>query len=285
MKELKYIRQVLFMKMFRVKIYTLMILQVFLLYIYTKPLVKYSDAVNYKVAPWIFPFILSNIYFLFLFMLEVVYYFSDVPFMQYQNMYQIIRAGRRRWAVGQIGSIALQSALIMLFNFVVSVLCLRGRWEANIEWGKLLHTAALTNASDYYGMYFSISYNAMQHFSPLALVLLTLVMGSLVIFFLGLFMFAISLFAGRMVAVVTATGMVVMIYFVENVHPLLAQAMAKFVPVCWMRTANIGVKVHDSYVMPPVSYMLGVLLAGIAILCIVIVWKVRTVEFQWNKED
>lgn len=285
MQSLKYIGQVFWRRLFHGKTYGLLILQLFLLYMYIKPLVKYSDAVDYKVTPWAFPFIMSNIFFLFLFMLEVVYYFSDVPFMQYPNMYQVVRAGRKRWAVGQIGAIALQSVFLMLFNFAVSVLWIRGRWEFSADWGKLLHTAALTNVSGYYEFLFSISYQTMQHFSPIDLMLLTFGIGSLVICFLGLLMFAVSLFAGRVLAVVIGTVMVVMIYFVEYVHPLMAQTMAMFVPVGWMRTANIGVKVHDSYVMPPVSYMLGVLLAGIMILCIIIVWKVRTVEFQWNKED
>lgn len=173
----------------------------------------------------------------------------------------------------------------MLCNFGVSVLCLRGRWEFDLGWGKLLHTAALTNAVDYYGFCFSVPYNAMRRFSPLALLVITLAMGSLVLCFLGLLMFAISLFAGRTTAVVTATAMVVMIYFIENIHPLLAQVMARFVPVCWMRTANIGEMVHGSFVLPSMSYMFCVLTVGILVLGMVIMWKMKTVEFQWNKED
>lgn len=285
MRQMKYGLHLLFVKLFHIKTYALLILQVYVLYIYVKPVVRYSQAVSYPVTPWLFPFIVSNIYFLFLFMLGIIYYFSDVPFMQYPNMYQVIRTGRRDWALGQITAMFVQSFFFMIFPFAVSALLVSRHCELHADWGKLLHTAALTNAGEYYEFMFSIPYDTMQKFSPLELTALTIGLGGLVIFFVGLLMFAVSLFVGRAIAVALPVAMVTMVFLVEDVHPLLTKSVSMLVPVGWMRTANIGLKVQGSFVMPSIGYMLAGLLIGSVVLCVLIVWKVRHVEFQWNKED
>ena len=284
MYPVKYFKQVLLGKIFRPRTYVLLVLLGFVTYLYVKPVVAFSQEVHYKAAPWAFPFIVSNIYFIFLFMLGIVYYFSDVPFMQYYNMYQVIRTGRRNWAIVQIAAIMGQSFFIMGFGFLASVLCLGGHCELTLGWGKLLHTSALTNAAEHYGFLFSVPYEAMQRFEPLELAALTICIGSLVICFVGLLMFAASLVFNRNVAVFLAAAMAAAVYFVENIHPLIAQKVSMFVPVSWMRTTNIATKVHGSYVVPPVGYMLTALAVGILVLCMIILWKVKRVEFQWNKE-
>lgn len=285
MQNVKYVKQVLYKKAFDVRTYALLILQGYVMYLYMKPVVKFSQAVGHKAAPWVFPFILSNLYFVFLFLLGIIYFFSDVPFMQYHNMYQIIRTGRRKWAAGHIAAIMVQSFLIMLFHFLMSVVCLGRYCDYSLDWGKVLHTAALTNAAEQYEFFFSIPYAAMQNFSAVSLNALTLAIGSLVICFFGLLMFAASLFINRTFAIALSAAMAVMVYFVENVHVLDTQRMSMFVPATWLRTANIGLKQFGAHKMPPIPYMFAVLAVGIAVLCALILWKVGRVEFQWNKED
>ena len=257
--QFRCLRQILYAKIFHIRTLTLFLLQSGFLYFYIKPLLKYAADVSYPPSPWVFPFIISNLYCLFLFMLEIVFYFSDVPFMQYPNMYQVIRAGRVRWAVSQILAIMIQSFFIMLFNIIMSIIFLGRYCEFTLEWGKLLHTVALANISEAYHFLFAVPYNTLQNFSPVELMALTFIIGGLVI--------------------------TVMIYFVENIHPLLTKKIAMFVPVDWMRVANVGIKQHDSFVLPSLQYILMFLTIGIAVLFVVIVWKIKRVEFQWVKED
>lgn len=283
--QFRCLRQILYAKIFHIRTLTLFLLQSGFLYFYIKPLLKYAADVSYPPSPWVFPFIISNLYCLFLFMLEIVFYFSDVPFMQYPNMYQVIRAGRVRWAVSQILAIMIQSFFIMLFNIIMSIIFLGRYCEFTLEWGKLLHTVALANISEAYHFLFAVPYNTLQNFSPVELMALTFIIGGLVISFVALVMFAVSLFVGRTAGVTAGLVMTVMIYFVENIHPLLTKKIAMFVPVDWMRVANVGIKQHDSFVLPSLQYILMFLTIGIAVLFVVIVWKIKRVEFQWVKED
>lgn len=285
METVRYIRQLMIMKTMSVRTYSLLLIQGFVMYVYVKPAVRFSQAVMYPLSPWGFPFILSNIYFLFLFLLEIIYYFSNVPFMQYANMYQIIRIGRKKWAAGHMVSIFFQSFLIMAVNFGFSVLWMGKNCQWGTEWGKALHTLALTNAQQYYGLLFHISYDSLQQYSPMELLGYTMLIGTLTISFLGLFMFMFSIVWSRTAAVVGAVVMTAGIYLVENIHPLLSQKAAMFFPACWLRTANIGVKVHGSSLMPPMSYILAALVIGLALMCGIIIWRVGKIEFQWQKED
>jgi len=64
---------------------------------------------------------------------------------------------------------------------------------------------------------FFFSYETMQLFTPLELLGLTVLLGTLVIALAGLFMFAVSLYISRSAAVTAAFLMVIMIYLVENI--------------------------------------------------------------------
>ena len=283
--QLHYLKQAVFSKFLNMRIYTLLVVQAFLIYLFMRPIIIFSITAGYKITPWTFPFLVSDIHFLFLFMLGIVYYFSDVPYMQYQNMYQLIRVGRQRWAIGQIGAIIIQSFIIVTFDFAISILILKNNCEFNLEWGKVLHTLALTNASSYYHFEFQILYDTMIIYSPIELIGLTIIIGGVVISFLGLTMFAMSLLVHRIAAIIVAGIMIVMPFFVDNIYPLAAKSLAMFSPVEWMRVANIGVKEHYNYILPSLKYILMVLPIGIIILSIIIIWKIGNVEFQWNKED
>ncbi len=285
MLYVRFFRQTLIERIFSSRTYSLILLHGFTLYLYMRPVIRVSKDMGCGAALWAFPFLLSNIFFLLIFMVGIVYYFSDVPFMQNKNMYQVIRTGRMMWAAGQISAIFAQAFLLMAANIAFSMLLLVGTCEYTLDWGKLYHTLALTGGAETYRFLFAFSYETMQMFSPLELLGLTVLIGTLVISFIGLFMFTVSLYINRNVAVTLAFLMVIMIYLVENIHPLLRRWSAMFAPVNWMRVTQIGMKLHDSFMQPSVSYMLAVLIAGITACAGLICIKIKRTEFQWYKEE
>lgn len=284
-RQLSDTRRLFSYKIFHSRTYSLLILQLFVNYINLKPLLEFSKAVQYPVSPWVFPFMISDYHYAFLFLVGFIYYFSDVPFLQHFNMYQVIRTGRIRWAAGHLCSIIVQSFFLMALNMGSGILLLAGHLEWTADWGKLLHTASLTNAASCYGFLFSIPSQTLEHFSPLQLMTITFLMGSLVISFFGILMFAVSLAANRLTAVTVGTIMTLMIFFVENVFPLHTVRMASITPADWIRTANIGLKLHGYYVLPSQSYMFTILVSGIALFGVIVLFCIRRVEFNWEKED
>ena len=69
--------------------------------IYVSPIKDFSVMTNFKVTPWVFPFLISDANFLAMFMAGVVYYFSNVPFMQKTYSYYLLREGRKKWVMEQ----------------------------------------------------------------------------------------------------------------------------------------------------------------------------------------
>ena len=133
------------------------VLLFFLEDIFLQGMRSFCVSVQYPVTPWVITFLLSNIYFQILVMAFVVYYYSNVPFMQQWGMYQVIRTGRIRWAVGQIGSIILSAIGITGLIFLEEVILLIKHIEFIPDWGKVLHTVALTNAGEEFSMFVIIN--------------------------------------------------------------------------------------------------------------------------------
>lgn len=132
-------------KFFSVKTFTLLLLLGVIYHIFLSPVKDFSAFVDYPVSPWIFPFLISDVYFVILFMAAVVYFFSDVPFMKEWTLYQVIRTGRVRWVFGQIGSIILSSFVFVLFAEVISGMLLLPNIILDERWGKVLYTLSITN--------------------------------------------------------------------------------------------------------------------------------------------
>lgn len=261
------------------------VLLFFLEDIFLHGLRQFCIAVQYPVTPWVITFLMSNIYFQILVMAFVIYFYSNVPFMQQWGMYQVIRAGRIRWAFAQIGSIVLSAVGITALVFLEEILLLIRHMELGTDWGKVLHTIALTNAGTEYGMYISSNPMTMNKYTALEATGLTLLLSILVISFVGLLMFAISLFLPRIVAISVAGVLLVLPVFGKNIGIYAQKLFNCFSPVSWMRVEEIGGERFGYQIMPELSYIMPVLISLLLILCVIVLWRVQKVEFQWNKED
>lgn len=268
-----------------VKTGVLAVLLFFLEDIFLRGMRDFCTMVKYPVTPWVFTFLMSNVYFQILVMAFVIYYYSNVPFMQQWGMYQVIRSGRICWAAAQIGSIVLSAIGITVIAFLEEIVVLIRHLELIPDWGKVLHTIALTNADIEYGMYIGSNAMTINRYTALEATGLTVLLSVLVISFMGLLMFAISLFLPRMAAVGVAGVFLVLPIFGRNISIPKQKLLNSLSPVSWMQVEWIGGERLGYQVMPELSYIMPVLLILLAVLCTVIIWRVKNVEFQWNKED
>lgn len=263
-------------KFFSVKTFTLLLLLGVIYHIFLSPVKDFSAFVDYPVSPWIFPFLISDVYFVILFMAAVVYFFSDVPFMKEWTLYQVIRTGRVRWVFGQIGSIILSSFVFVLFAEVISGMLLLPNIILDEGWGKVLYTLSITNAGSEYQIAFLISYDIISRFEPVQAVGLSVLISSFVILFLGLWMFTISLYVSRLWANVTAMLFVILPIVIENIGDDVTW-LVYCSPVSWMRISEVNVS--------SISGMIGGLLLACVILSGAIIWKIIRVDFEVTKEN
>lgn len=265
-----------------IRILTLLLLLGFVYHIFLSPLNSFVKSVNHPICPFIFPFLLSDIYFLVLFMAAVVYYFSDAPFMKNWTMYQVIRTGRVRWALGQIETILISSFTFVILAIGMTGILLLPNVTLTEGWGKVLYTLSMTGVSGDFNISFSIPYEILSSYTVLEGLGVTILVGGMVIAFIGLLMFCISLTGSRLLANVVAMVFVIMPMIQLNIGMAVPE-LDYVSPVSWMNLSKIDITATESGLS--LSYCVAILGIMCLLLSTAIIWKIRTVNFQTVKED
>lgn len=286
---IKYIGKTSINRTLNSKVLAMAIIMLMTAWEYDQPFLEFMRQKDSPISWCIFPFFLASHQFLAIFYFFIVYINSDVPFMQHANMYQVIRTGRRRWVIGQIGGIILRSSFVVIMTAIAAAIPFLGKLELTNEWGKVIYTLATKNISAAFiwdnDLEFMFYYEILDKFTPLQLMGITISLCILICTFLGLVMFLISLFVERVFAVSGAFVLVIMLYFVQNAPPNMKQHIAYFVPAYWAAVALIATPSGGYYRLPSLTYMFTFLLAAIAIVTAIILVRVKHIEFNWENED
>lgn len=286
---IKYIGKTSIIKTLNSKILTMAVIMLATAWEYDQPFLEFVRQKNYPISWCIFPFFLASHQFLTIFYFCIVYINSDVPFMQHANMYQVIRTGRRRWVIGQIGGICLRSLFVIIMTAIATALPFLGKLELTNEWGKVIYTLATKNVSAAFiwnnDLEFMFYYEILDKFTPLQLMGITISLCILICTFLGLVMFLISLFVERVFAVSGAFVLVIMLYFVQNAPPNMKQHIAHLVPTSWAAVSLIATPSSGYYRLPSLTYMFTFLFVAIAVVLAIILFRVKHIEFNWENED
>ncbi|MCC2180803.1 hypothetical protein [Blautia wexlerae] len=200
-------------------------------------------------------------------------------------MYQIIRTGCISWALGQLGGTFFRSFILVVFTAFCSIVSLLPQIEWSLQWGKLIHTIAMTNAAIQYNLKYVFYYQILGKYSPLQLMIITIVICTFISMFLSSLMFMISLYFNHILAVSITAALTIMLFFVVNIHPKIRYILAKFIPTVWAKVVQVNSPVLGYYWVPSIKYMFAFLLIGNIILIILILIKVKKCEFNWENED
>lgn len=287
---IRYIGKTSAIKIFNSKVGTFLLLMLVTAWNYNQPYLEFMKEHQQPISWCIFPFYLASFGFLTLFYIGIIYMNSDVPFMQHINMYQVIRTGRMRWAVGQIGGIFVRSLIVTVLSAILAAVPFSGKLELTNEWGKVVYTIAsehplssdfiMSNAPE-----FRFYHEILGEYTPFQLMAITVLLCSLICTFLGVFMFLIGLFAARVVSVASAFVFVFLLFCAQNAYPEYKQLAARFIPTYWGEVALIATPSSGYYRLPPLTYMFTFLFAAIAVMSVIICLRVKHIEFNWENED
>ena len=291
MKTLQYTLKTSLQKIFCVKTGIFCAAFLILAWTYDQPYLQFVKEKEYPISWCVFPFYMTSYSILSIFYFGIIYINSDVPFLQHVNMYQVIRVGRKRWAFGQVGGILLRSFFAVAFSAFAAILPFIGRLEFSGEWGKMIKTLSAQRGADNYGMdagqtlEFRFFYEILNEFTPVQLMLITILLCTLICTFLGVLMLLISLSAGKIAGVVSALVFVAALFVVENVNGPWKLRIAHFVPTYWAEVALLKTIANGRFRLPPLWYMFTVLVLAILIMSVLIYRKAKHMEFHWENED
>lgn len=285
MKNVKYIWKSTLLKIMNGKIGTFLLILLVTSWTYDRPMKDFIQSVDYPVSWCLFPFFMASLGFLIFFWFGIIYVNSDVPFMQSVNMYHVVRAGRKRWMIGQIGGIFFRSLVLVMLTVICTILPLLPYIEWTNQWGKLLKTAAMSEIASSYHFKYMIYYEIFSEYTPIQLMVLCIFICTLVCTFLGVFMFVLCLYVNKICAVTVTAGWSVLLFFVTNQIYDVKYIAAFFVPTIWVEVSRMETLDFGRYWMPTILYMLCFLILGISVMSLLIMRKVKYMEFQWENED
>jgi hypothetical protein len=218
------------------RIYILGILLVILVFNLVDPINYFSKAMNYRVTPWVFPFLTDSIFVQMLLSFGIVFLFCDAPFIDAGQQYFLIRSGRIQWGMGQVLYIMFSSAIFYLFVAFVSVLVITPNVFLSTGWGKILGTLAQTNAGYGFNIPLKISYQIQALYTPIQAFGLSLLLEWCVGTFLGLVIFIINIHFSRALGAIVAAAIVCLDMAISNTFPYY---MFHFSPLSMARLSII----------------------------------------------
>lgn len=249
-------------------------------YVFTAPVRRFCVSLHCDVAPWVLPHTTSNLYYQLALMACVVFFYSDVPFMNQKEFYRIFRSGRTAWTISCLYDLFLMGFFMIMIVAVMALLPLLPVTEWSADWGKALYTLCYYGTE---GELFEIEFDILNCFTPLQAMGVTILLGGFVFGFLGILMFTISLFFSRNISMIVAMLLVILPLMAENFLNLQNNVKIwYFSPISWMRLTKVELVYHRG--LPNLQFILPCLVILILVCSIASVWKVRNMDFDLYNE-
>lgn len=197
------------------RIYVILLLLVGYINMMMGPIGGFCHSSGYRVAPWLFPFLMAEPYSLLMILLGLILLFCDAPFIEAEQPYILMRTGRKIWTAGQMAYIALASAVYFLTVCLLTMLVLLPYLSFESGWGKLLNTFAQGDAYRF-GVVVPFDFTIVRNFTPAGAMLIELLLCWLLGVLLGMLMFLLNLKISRSAGAVAAGVIAVFPIFVRK---------------------------------------------------------------------
>ena len=282
MNKLKYFIRDFLTYFFSSRLLLFVLLQLVIMHFYLNNMILFAKEVNYPISIWVFPFLFQNVYVQFLYGISVVYFFSTVPFFQHNQLYTVIRQGRKRWIAGKCLRIVFSSVLLVFIDYLISVIILLPHIEIANNWGKVLHSLSMTNAIAEYGIKIPIPYTLISDYTVGEAITKILIILFLTTMLIGMIMFVLSVIWSKLVAVILGTTIAVLTVVVANLYQQINQ-ITYFSPLSWTNLLMIDgtiCAIHPDF---------GQIVFVSILLCIVCAYilhrKIKFIDFEWTREE
>lgn len=247
------------------RMYILLLMLVMYLYSRLSTINDFCAAFDYKIAPHILPFLMDEGNAVMLIMLGAVLLFCDAPFIESEQPYIIMRAGRRAWLCGQFVYILLASALYFLVVALLCMVILLPNLEFTAGWGKVINTFSQTTVAAQHRITIPFARAITNRFVPLEAVVRCFLNSWLVASMLGALMFFVNLNISRTAGAVSGAGLVLWNMVTYKTNPVAVN----FSPVSWVSLSRMD---YDGSTAYPSNAYIWCLLVGLLLALIFCTW-------------
>ncbi len=178
---------------------------------------RFCESVSVGITPWLFPHMLSAMPVQFTFIIGYLLIISSIPYLDSDAVLVLTRSGHREWGHGVIKSISIISLIYVSFMVILSIVFVIPSlsWEAG--WGKVLITFARTpEANENYLRIFSISDRIVTCYTPVAAMVLSILLEYLCLFILALVVLLVNVTTNGNIGVCVGLSVAALDFFVYN---------------------------------------------------------------------
>lgn len=257
-----------------IRFFTLVFMMCFIFDLYLKDFRANVQIMGEKANVAILPFLQSNNYFMKLVFLGIIYFYSNVPFTEREQMFAFVRLGKQRWGRRNLSYIAGSAFILTVLLAIISIAGALPVGRFSLSWDAAYKTIALTSGED---MSFYISYHIMRNFEPLPLFMIIFFLDWMVIMIFGMLMYAVSLFGYRTAACVIGA----VIVFLPSIEKWTFISLVYYSPISWLDCENWRIGLDST--KPDLVY---IFVAGIFLIFILsTICQSRVRRMEWKVID
>lgn len=254
-------------KMWNIRFFALLMIAVCIMDMYLSTARMASERIGDKINFTMLPFLWDDIYANKILFLLVLFFYSNVPFMERNQLYIVMRTGKERFGRRNVVYILLSSFLLNVSLLVISVAELLSVADFSNEWTKAARMIALTDAGS--EMMFGIDYGMIKSFSPWGLLGRSFLTGWLVTAVVAMFMYVASLWGKKALAYGIAACVVMLPQFTVQVLEMFGphRKTVYFSPAEWVRCSKWASQANQAgpdMVYITVACLMLLLLLGVA---------------------
>lgn len=253
-----------------------------MLHLHLDSVIKFTKIVDYPTSPWVLPFVCANIYFLLVYGISVVYFYSDTPFLQKSQMYVLMRQGKTGWVMTKILRIWLSAFCLTVVEFLLSIIVLLPRIEWIGEWGKVYNSIAMTSAADDYNIALAFPYEIINMGNPMKVTGICLLTMFTVTGLMGMVMFTTSLVFNRTTAVFISTAFTIFTVVMGNIY-YIANWFSYIAPFSWINVLTLFGKEYEA--APSFEEVLKIGFSMTLILTMISCRIMKTRNLIWIEEE
>ena len=245
-------------RLFTMRSLTAIIMMFFLFHIWVKPVCSLADSFEGNMTVAMLFFVQNDPIFSKTILLCVLYFYSNVPFADANQMYVIARTGKKRWGIHNFIYLGCSAAILSVCMVVLQWLVLGKSAVWSNTWTVLCKNMAVTELSQQTSI--PISYALMKSFTPYAALLYTILIDWMVFFLLGQVLYLGSIKGKNLLAYLID----VVLIFLPSVLMKMETKLVFLSPISWFQSYNWRIQ-YDSY-RPDLPYIIMALMLLIVAL-------------------
>ncbi len=239
------------------------------------PLSDIANILEYRVNLLIYPHLFTNNITNIMYYVGVVVMFADAPFGDNNQIYLLMRSGKREWIVGKL--IYIVKACLIYNIFIMSTVFITlfkvGTFMPE-EWGKVIYTITSTDIARQVDLQFAVSESLINAYSPIIAFIYNMILQCLASILLGVLIFAFALLLDKRIALIVGVALIGLDLLIYNVLPV---SYYRFSPISLGKLVLIDPKGLTNY--PSLAYAICGLMGVSILICIYMIYQSKKISF------